>query len=376
MNKIKKVLIISPLDPKKPGKLKFLMGGENTFTKNLLKYPPPGFKYYYFEQALIHKMISLHPLTWLLLYIQKLRILPPGPRALIFRSHFNFDLIYAHVYPIKIINNSAPVILSDSSSNKVFLKQYLHWPDFRINFCLHIKKFIFSFLGIADSESNPGLAKKIIVFSGWAKKIKKDLGINSMVLYPGLPSPKLKRKKTGKITRILFAGVWFERKGGRILLRVFRKLIHKYPNIRLSVLAPLPSDIKIFAHEPIAQKNFVSYAKLKKYYRSHDILVHIPPKVEGYGMVVTEAMSYRMAVIVSRICVLPEFIKHLQSGLVIQPDSEPALEKALIRLVTDVQLREKLGVKAQERFQQIFSIAVFQKHLGKIFNEVLSHKPV
>ena len=53
-----RVLLVSPLDPKKPDDLKFLMGGENTYSRSLLKNPPPGVEYIHFSKALEKKWIE------------------------------------------------------------------------------------------------------------------------------------------------------------------------------------------------------------------------------------------------------------------------------------------------------------------------------
>ena len=47
-----RVLLVSPLDPKTPGNLKFLVGGENTYSRNLLDFPPRGVQYIHHEEAL------------------------------------------------------------------------------------------------------------------------------------------------------------------------------------------------------------------------------------------------------------------------------------------------------------------------------------
>jgi len=55
------------------------------------------------------------------------------------------------------------------------------------------------------------------------------------VIYPGIYNRKIIPKKQNKIINILFAGVWFERKGGLVLLKAFDILKKKYSNIHLTI---------------------------------------------------------------------------------------------------------------------------------------------
>src|SRR3989344_5455276 len=120
------VLLISPLDPKVPTDLKLLVGGENTYTKMLIKNPPRGVTFIHFEDALKDGIVVYEKLQVFLVFLQKLRILPLGPRVQALRLNHQFDLVYAHAYPVKLSGVWAPLIFSDSSSNYVFLKNYLN----------------------------------------------------------------------------------------------------------------------------------------------------------------------------------------------------------------------------------------------------------
>jgi len=366
-----RVLLISPTDPDKPTRLTSLMGGENTYTQMLLRYPPKHVEFIYFETALKNHEIAYHPLFYVLLYLQKFCILPPGPRAYLFNLNYKYDLIYAHAHPVKIYGKQIPLVISDSSSNKVFLEKYLRLKNWQVYAWQAIKKNIFKSLGIIDGEINTKLASNFFVFSKWAKKIKHaDLNIKDCeVLYPGLPVPKIKIKHQPKNIKLLFVGVWFERKGGRILLNVFRKLRTSFPNISLTILGQLPNQLIINRGEGITQQNYVTYEELKKQYRIHDVLVHIPPEIEGYGMTVAEAMSYGMCPVVSNICVLPELIENNKSGILIKPASERALETTLTKLLVNPKLIARLKQGARQRFITHFSIAVTNKKLLAVFEK-------
>ncbi|RJR29782.1 glycosyltransferase [Candidatus Microgenomates bacterium] len=366
-----RVLVISPKDPQVPKQLKLLMGGESTYTNMLLTHPPVGITFDYFEDALRSGDISYHWSYYVLLFLQKLRILPIGPRIQAFKIHAHYDAIYDHAYPVNQIS-AIPIIASESSSNFIFLDQYLQLPKWYINITYFFKKILFHIFDISDGEIRSEKFDNFFVFSKWAMRIKNsEFRIqNCRVVYPGLPIPKLKQKGKRKLIKILFVGVWFERKGGRILLDVFRNLRRKFTNIELTILGELPKDLEVSKSEGITQYNFVPYKTLLEYYASHDILVHVPPEIEGYGMTVPEAMSYGMCPVVSNICVLPEFVEHMKSGLVIDAGSQKNLEQALGKLIKNPKLIRQYGDAARNRFKQKFSLPVFQKKLLTLFNSV------
>lgn len=370
-----KVLLISPLDPEVPTKLKYLMGGESTYTKMLLSNPPPGIHFAYFEDELENGCISYDLFQNVFVLLQKCRILPLGPRVQSIQLRTSYDVVYAHAYPVRLRGKKTKLIISDSSSNIIFLRDYLGWSRVRIFVTHQIKKICFKLFDIIDGEINANHAQNIFVFSQWAKKIKKEeLNIkNGEVIYPGLPIERLqeKRKKETKKVRLLFVGVWFERKGGRILLEAFRKVCELHSTMSLTILGQLPEDIKLTSESQITQKDFVSYKELQHHYRTHDVLVHVPPKIEGYGMTVPEAMSYGVIPVVSDVCVLPEFVDHNINGVIVKRNSSEDLEKALVSLITNPRLRKKLSQGAQKKFNENFALPIFQKKLKSIFHEAV-----
>ncbi len=373
------VLLISPKDPLVPKNLHNLLGGENTYTQMLLDFPPVNIRFDYFEDALVKRDITYHPLQNFFLYLQKLRILPLGPRVQMLVLRKKYDLVYAHAHPVKLFGLRAPLLISDSSSNRVFLDKYLKWPAWRIRLTTRLQSWLFVFFNIITGEINSDKAEGFFVFSVWAQKIKNlEYRIkNCQVIYPGLPIPRVgqrhTRKRNSKQIKLLFVGVWFERKGGRILLNAYRKLRLKYPQVTLTILGELPFDVSIYRSEGVIHKNHVSYQDLLSFYRTHDILVHVPPEIEGYGMTVPEAMSYGMVPVVSDICVLPEFVEHEKSGLIVKAGSVIELEKALTRLIRNETLRRNLSLGARKRFVARFSLPVFHKKLTAYFFEAINH---
>lgn len=368
-----RVLLISPLDPEVPGNLKYLMGGENTFTRTLLFYPPKGVEYIHHSQALAKGLIEYLPMQKILSTLVKFRILPISSGSQCFRILADFDLIHCHSYSLKI-NQKIPVVLSDSSSNFLFLRDYLKWPSWRIKLGLALRKRLFEYFGVSDPDVNLSDARKLVVFSRFSAKIHQDLGAPGKkieVIHPGLPAVKISPPKVTREINILFVGVWFERKGGHLLLSAFKVLARKYANIRLTILGPVPKKYEL-KDSDIAQKDFVPYKELvERYYPRADIFVLVPPLAEGYGLVVAEAASFAIPAIVSNVYALPELVEDGKTGYVVEAGNVDELVEKLEVLICDKNLRQKMGEAARKRFLEKFSIEKSNEKLLEVYQQAL-----
>jgi glycosyltransferase involved in cell wall biosynthesis len=86
-----------------------------------------------------------------------------------------------------------------------------------------------------------------------------------------------------------------------------------------------------------------------------DIVV-LPSQNEGFSLALIEAMAAGCAVIASRVGGMAEIVEHEVTGLFLERNDDSALIAALSRLLTDNQLRQKMGGLAQasviERFDR------------------------
>lgn len=86
-----------------------------------------------------------------------------------------------------------------------------------------------------------------------------------------------------------------------------------------------------------------------------DIVV-VPSQNEAFSLALVEAMAAGCAVIASRVGGMAEIVEHEVTGLFLEREDESALIAAMSRLLTDNQLRQRLGGLAQasviERFDR------------------------
>lgn len=99
---------------------------------------------------------------------------------------------------------------------------------------------------------------------------------------------------------------------------------------------------------------FVPPAELGGWYERATV-VCVPSRREGYGMVAREAMAYGRPVVVTAVGGLLDAVEDERTGLVVPPRDVPALRAAVVRLLGDAELRERLGIAARAEARKQFS---------------------
>ena len=81
----------------------------------------------------------------------------------------------------------------------------------------------------------------------------------------------------------------------------------------------------------------------------------LPSLEENMPLAILEAMASSRAVVATAVGGIPECVIHEQTGLLVPPAKGMPLADALIRLLTDDGLRERMGQAGRQRVRQLFS---------------------
>jgi glycosyltransferase involved in cell wall biosynthesis len=137
----------------------------------------------------------------------------------------------------------------------------------------------------------------------------------------------------------------------------------------------IPS-LKALADE-LGVTNYITFAgelcdqELQDYYRRCTLFV-MPSEREGFGIVFLEAMAYGKAVVGGAHGGTPSVVSDGETGLLVHSSDVEGLTNALVRLLRDKELRERLGHAGRERLQQEFTFEKFQDKLDTFFKRHLS----
>ena len=82
----------------------------------------------------------------------------------------------------------------------------------------------------------------------------------------------------------------------------------------------------------------------------------VPSRVEVFGLVALEAMRPGKPVVACRTGGLPEIITHRETGVLVAPDDAVQMALALMEIIGNPRLAEKMGRAGRQRAQEEFSL--------------------
>jgi glycosyltransferase involved in cell wall biosynthesis len=161
-------------------------------------------------------------------------------------------------------------------------------------------------------------------------------------------------------------------KGHKTTLAAARSLLPNYPEIHFVICGdgPLMEPLKQQASD-LPNVTFVGHQKdIGKYFEAFDLLVH-PSQSEGLGFVMLEAQQHKTPVIASDVGGIPDIIKDGVTGLLIPPDDASSLEKSIVELYEDSELRYKIIENATVQLRNFSPENVAERYLN-LYQQILA----
>jgi glycosyltransferase involved in cell wall biosynthesis len=106
-----------------------------------------------------------------------------------------------------------------------------------------------------------------------------------------------------------------------------------------------------------------------------DIFV-LPSWSEGFPLVILEAMAAGCPVISTRVGAIPEVVLEGITGILVEKQNPQQLADAIIRLVDDPELRQRMGEAGRKRFEEHYTFERCAERLIKVFEQVLQERSV
>ncbi|HTO97146.1 MAG TPA: glycosyltransferase family 4 protein [Myxococcales bacterium] len=186
-------------------------------------------------------------------------------------------------------------------------------------------------------------ARGFVVWSGWAKaSLVQDYGCREedvAVIPPGIDVRQFAPgDRAHEIPRILFVGGDFQRKGGSLLLDVFRKRLRGRASLVLVTRDPVPAEPGVEVHPGLPANS----PELRRLYAECDLFA-LPTRADCFSIVCMEAMASGMPVVTTRVGGIPDIVREGETGHLVERDDPAALGDALESLVSDARRRSAMG---------------------------------
>lgn len=173
----------------------------------------------------------------------------------------------------------------------------------------------------------------------------------------------VRRNRHTESPLVLYTGRFVERKGVRELIAAIPHVLEHVPETRF-VLAGghrhcssdemahwwLPPEL----HQYRSRIHFTGWLtpeQMASWYAAADVLV-VPSWYEPFGMVILEGMLYGLPIAAARVGGPAEILEHDRTGLLFAPRDVEAMASAITRLVTDQDLRQKIGKAAADEVRR------------------------
>ena len=173
---------------------------------------------------------------------------------------------------------------------------------------------------------------------------------------------------------VLFVGRLIPRKGLPFLIEAAKHVVKEYNQTIFVVVGngPIKNNLAAYLEKLNLSSNFVFLGDVKEnvlpaLYNCADVFT-LPSVQEGQGIALLEAQATAKPVVAFDVGGVREAILEKETGLLTKPDSRE-LAEAILKLLSDRSLREKMGHKGREFVSDNFSWDVCAQRMLQIYRE-------
>jgi glycosyltransferase involved in cell wall biosynthesis len=179
---------------------------------------------------------------------------------------------------------------------------------------------------------------------------------------------------------ILFVGRLVPYKGLRVLLRAFHQIHNQLPNAQLAIVGTGPQHSHL---QEMSQKiglatvvhflGVLPQSRLRDMYSACDVFV-LPSRSrsEAFGIVLLEAMARGKPVVATHVGGIPYVVEDRTTGILVPPYDPVLLRKAILDLLQDTRLRQRLGEAGRKRVLKHFTRQPTTQQLEQLYLNLLS----
>jgi glycosyltransferase involved in cell wall biosynthesis len=192
-----------------------------------------------------------------------------------------------------------------------------------------------------------GAAAGLVGWSNWVKEsFVEDYGYRAediAVIPPGVDVTAFEAgDRDHELPRLLFVGGDFERKGGSLLLDVFRRRLRGRAELVVVTRDSVAEEPGVRVHRGVGANSPL----LRELYATSDAFV-LPTLADCFSLAAMEALAAGMPVVATRVGGIPDIVRDGETGHLVEAGDGDALGDALEALVVDSSRRRRMGEAAR-----------------------------
>jgi len=178
----------------------------------------------------------------------------------------------------------------------------------------------------------------------------------------------------------------YGRKGQEVYVRAASLLKERFPEVRFLLIgSPFPGNEshlenlqKLISSLDLGERVIYTgdVKNIQAAYAALDICVLASALPEPFGGVVIEAMAMGKPVVGTAHGGTLEQIENEVTGLLVPPDDPARLAEAMVKLLADADLRQRMGQAGRERFYRLFEFERFYAIMITTYTDIISGKPL
>ena len=203
-------------------------------------------------------------------------------------------------------------------------------------------------------------------------------GVDTQRFKPSEDCETIKRQiGIGNKLCVLFVGRLIPRKGVPFLIEAAKHIVKEFSETMFVVVGsgPLKNNLMAYLEKIKLSSKFVFLGDvdesiLPALYNCADVFA-LPSIQEGQGIALLEAQATAKPVVAFDVGGVREAMLDKETGLLIKPDSRE-LAEAIMKLLVNWSLREKMGSKGREFVSEYLSWDVCAQRMLQVYNEALA----
>jgi glycosyltransferase involved in cell wall biosynthesis len=200
---------------------------------------------------------------------------------------------------------------------------------------------------------------RAVGFVGWSAWTKQsfveDYGCREedVVVIP--PGVDLERFGAGdrdhELPRLLFVGGDFIRKGGDLLLEVFRRRLRGRAELILVTQGEVDNEPGVSVYRDLHANSQI----LRDLFAAADVFV-LPTRADCFSLVFIEALAAGLPIVATRVGGIPDLVREGETGHMVDVDDADGLGDALETLVSHPTARRLMGQRGREDALRHFDV--------------------